>query len=251
MSQIFKFGQRLRALRPHPPSIIAPFGLPSSERRRLLANATGDIELLFFSHKGRLIHKWVHYLPIYERHFAPFRGKPVKILEIGVSKGGSLELWRKYFGPDAIIFGIDVDPGCATVADPPTQVRIGSQADEGFLESVIAEMGRPDIIVDDGSHVAKHQLASFRALFPLLKDGGLYMIEDTHTAYWRPFGGGFGRKGTAIDLAKLIIDDMHAWYHDRKPVTPGKTEVEALHIYDSVIALEKGKRAPPQHIQVE
>ncbi len=68
--------------------------------------------------------------------------------------------------------------------DAPNQVRIGSQDDPAFLRSVIDEMGSPDIILDDGSHVSDHQKISFETLWPLLKVGGLYVIEDLHTAYF-------------------------------------------------------------------
>ena len=172
----------------------------------------GPLETLFFANQGKLAHKWISYLPFYDEVLAPYRGKPVKMLEIGVFKGGSLELWRKYFGLEATIFGIDIDPDCAAYADPPNQVRIGSQADPEFLRRVVAEMGTPDIILDDGSHVANHQLASFSTLFPLLKPGGLYLIEDMHTSYWPGHEGGYGRRGTAVELTKTLIDDMHAWH---------------------------------------
>lgn len=70
----------------------------------------GQIGELFWNNRGPVVHKWHHYLPIYERYLSPLRSRPIRMLEIGVSKGGSLQLWRKYFGPEAVIFGIDIDP---------------------------------------------------------------------------------------------------------------------------------------------
>lgn len=246
MKLAFRIEQRLRRLLRIPAKDVAGFGLESSRRDELLSNASGDIERMIYGHKGRIIDKWTHYPAIYERHFASFRGKPVTMLEIGVYMGGSLELWRSYFGPDATIFGIDIDPQCASRVDPPNQVRIGSQGDPLFLASVIGEMGRPDIILDDGSHIAEHQAASFRALFPSLKNGGLYVIEDAHTSYWRDFQGGYRRAGTAVELAKRLIDDMHHWYHAKG----GNPEIAGLHIYDSVIVIEKGRKDSPRWIRV-
>jgi hypothetical protein len=230
------------------PADIFPFQATESERNAFAAQLQSDIARVFFSRQGRPAHKWVHYLAIYERHFAPFRNKPVRMLEIGVSYGGSLELWRTYFGPNATIFGIDIEPKCASRVDPPNQVRIGSQEDPDFLVSVINEMGPPDIILDDGSHIAAHQLTSFRTLFPLLNKGGLYAIEDTHSAYWRESGGGLGRRQTAVGLAFQIIDDMHAWYHGQPTRTPAKTEITGIHVYDSLIVIEKGDKSPPRHV---
>lgn len=235
---------------------ITPFNVDSAERIHLSATALTDFAKLFYAHKGRLTHKWIHYLDIYERHFAPYRNTPVRMLEIGVSEGGSLELWRKYFGPDATVFGIDINPQCATRVTPPNQVRIGSQTDPQFLRSVVGEMGLPDIILDDGSHVATHQSVSFNTLFPLLQDGGLYVIEDLHTSYFPGLGkrggfeGGYRRKGSAIEYAKEMIDDMHAWYHNKKATTPTKGLVGAIHFYDSMVVIEKRRVDRPSHMLI-
>jgi hypothetical protein len=229
---------------------IAPFELDPARRDEFAAKASSDLARLFFAHQGRLIHKPVHYLDIYDRHFCHWRGKSVRFLEIGVFKGGSLELWREYFGCKATIYGIDIDPNCAQRADFPNHVCIGSQDDPVFLENVVTEMGPPDIILDDGSHIDRHQTASFHALFPLLADGGLYVIEDVCTSYWPTHGGGYRRKGSAIELAKQIIDDMHAWYHFHQPKTPANTLIPAVHIYNSMIVIEKGRNAPLQQIKV-
>ena len=99
-----------------------------------------------------MVHKWHHYLPIYEKYFSPYRDVAPKFLEIGVSKGGSLALWRKYFGSKATIFGIDRDLACQALDGENGQVRIGSQDDPDFLKNVVSEMGGVDIILDDGSH---------------------------------------------------------------------------------------------------
>jgi hypothetical protein len=239
---------------PLPPTldeIMTRFRLDPEQRDGAAAEASGRLAEVFFSHRGRTIHKWVHYLEIYERHFAKYRDTPVKMLEIGVFKGGSLELWREYFGAAATIFGIDINPKCADCVMAPNQVRIGSQADPLFLQKVILEMGTPDIVLDDGSHIGSHQRKSFDTLFPLLNPGSLYVIEDLHTSYWtEPFGGGYRRADTAIGHVKQMIDDMHAWYHDNPTMSPAKTEVGAIHVYDSVVVIEKSIRRQPGHIQV-
>ena len=124
-------------------------------------NALAEI---FYRNEGRPVQKWAHYLDLYDQHFAPFRSTPCKMLEIGVLQGGSLDLWREYFGPQAVLFGIDIDPECALKVTPPSEVLIGSQDDPDFLRSVVDKMGAPNIILDDGSHVARHQRTSFRTL---------------------------------------------------------------------------------------
>jgi hypothetical protein len=213
-----------------------------------IATGSGELADLFWQNTGTIVHKWHHYIPIYERYFGPFRGNPVRMLEIGVSKGGSLDMWRKYLGPDAIIFGIDIDPNCARYDGMCAQVRIGSQADPKFLASVIAEMGGVDIVLDDGSHRNPHINASLDVLFPLLSDGGIYLVEDTHACYWPNFSGGYRLRSSFMERTKAMLDDLHHWYHGR-----GATDVAtrgnlaALHVYDSVVVLEKRAERTPQH----
>lgn len=221
------------------------------DRQRLIAEADSELARMVFEKHGRVVDKWTHYPAVYDRHFSKYRGTGIKMLEIGVFKGGSLELWRDYFGPSATIFGVDINPDCKNFVDAPNQVRIGSQDDHEFLKSVVSEMGGVDIILDDGSHIASHQSASFRALFPLLKTGGLYCIEDVHTAYWPgSYEGGYQRPGTAIELAKGIIDDMHSWYHAQGEQWVPATEVLAVHVYDSICVIEKGQKKRPESIRV-
>lgn len=227
-----------------------------------IAEGHGRTELgrLFFQHNGRSVGKWTQYLSAYDEQFGPYRARfqeagrarPLRMLEIGVLHGGSLELWRKYFGADAILFGIDINPAAGAIDDPGFNVRIGSQADPAFLRRVVDEMGGVDIVLDDGSHIAKHQRASFETLFPMLSDGGLYAVEDLHTSYWLDFGGAYGRGASFIELAKTLIDDMHGSYHGRRPTI----SVDALHqvprltFYDSILFIEKRARPRPTVVSV-
>jgi hypothetical protein len=126
----------------------------------------------------------------------------VRFLEIGVSKGGSLDMWRSYFGPEAVIYGIDIDEACAQFDGRSAQVRIGSQDDPAFLASVVAEMGGVDVVLDDGSHDSRHIRASLDVLFPLLSEGGVYMMEDLHAAYWVSHSGGYRRPSSIMETVK-------------------------------------------------
>ena len=208
----------------------------------------GDLVDLFADNKDFLVHKWHHYIPLYERYFSSFRGRKIRFLEIGVSKGGSLQMWRKYFGDEAIIFGIDINPECKKFNGIAGQVRIGSQADGSFLESVIKEMGGVDIVLDDGSHLMEHIPASLKSLFPHLSNGGIYMIEDLHTAYWKSYGGGYGVKTNFFGFVMDLVDDIHHWYHAKelKQAVISK-DCSGIHIHDSIVVLEKNKVYKPVH----
>lgn len=156
--------------------------------------------------------KWHHYFPIYERTFAPLRARPIKIMEIGVYRGASLKLWREYFHADTQIVGVDIDPSCRECEDAArgVHVRIGSQADQPFLQAVVEEFGPFDLIIDDGSHVASHMLTSFNYLFlDGLNDDGIYFVEDTHSNYFQAFR---DTEFSFMEMAKSLVDVMHAHY---------------------------------------
>lgn len=214
-----------------------------------------DNDLLHLFANGQrecLVHKWHHYIPIYDRYFSGFRGRQIRFLEIGVSKGGSLEMWRQYLGPEAIIFGVDIDPECAKYNGRFAQVRIGSQTDISFLSEVVEEMGGSvDVVLDDGSHNMSDILFSLRTLFPRLNRGGVYFIEDLHTAYWRKNGGGYGSSNNFFNVVRDLIDDMHHWYHGKKMREQLIGEAcSGLHVHDSICVLEKRGVFRPVHSRV-
>lgn len=209
-------------------------------------NFQGDLLHLFAGNKDFVINKWHHYIPLYERYFAPYRGRKIRFLEIGVSQGGSLQMWRKYLGDDAIIYGIDIDPACAQYDGLAGQVRIGSQTDQRFLDDVVKEMGGIDIVLDDGSHHMKHIPDTLTYLFPHLNEGGIYMIEDLHTAYWRAWGGGYRSKKNFFAFVLNLMHGMHHWYHKKGVSHPEiSNSCAGIHVHDSVVVLEKARVFKP------
>ncbi|MBC2835455.1 class I SAM-dependent methyltransferase [Paragemmobacter straminiformis] len=212
---------------------------------------SGDLLDIYTTGSPRLVHKWHHYIPIYDQYFARWRGKPVRFLEIGVFKGGSLSMWRRYLGPEAIIYGIDIDPACAAFNGPEAQVRIGSQDDPDFLRRVVEEMGGVDVVLDDGSHMMGHIRTSLETLFPLLSVGGTYMVEDLHTAYWRLYGGGYLRRTNFFHLVREIVDDMHATYHSKGKRHAAVSDwCAGIHLHDSIVVLDKAQTHRPTHSMV-
>src|SRR5688572_18629971 len=149
------------------------------------------LEALFFGHEGRLVHKWHHYLEIYHRHLQAFRGRSPVLVEIGVFHGGSLEIWKDYFGAGAQIVGIDIDPRCREFEDEATTILIGDQGDRGFLAEVRRRVPRIDILIDDGGHHMAQQIATFEELYPHVQPNGVYLCEDMHTSLKAGYGGGY------------------------------------------------------------
>ena len=125
------------------------------------------------------------YLETYEKYLGGWRDKEFTLLEIGIAAGNSLKMWHEAF-PKAKIIGLDINPDCAGYCPPPIEVFIGSQTDTAFLDSVLAKIGTPDVIIDDGSHVGSDMISTFRHLFPKMKAGGLYVVEDTHAGAYIP-----------------------------------------------------------------
>jgi Methyltransferase domain len=212
---------------------------------------SGDLARVFSETQQGLVNKWHHYLPLYDRYLAPRRGTAFRMLEIGVSHGGSLSMWRRWLGPEATIFGIDINPRCARYDGINGQVRIGSQDDPEFLNRVVDEMGGVDVVLDDGSHVMEHVRASFEILFPRLSVGGLYMIEDLHTAYLPRFGGGLDAPANVFRFASELVDDMHRWYHAAAPHHPDHAQwITGVHAHDSILVIDKQQVQRPRYSKV-
>ncbi len=107
------------------------------------------------------------------------RKKSVKaVLEIGVFHGASLRAWRDFF-PNAVVYGFDVHPSFMLVEDRIQTCLVDStQADEVDLRMVRLNGIQFDLIVDDGSHILRHQLLTLANLWRYVKPGGLYVVED-------------------------------------------------------------------------
>lgn len=211
------------------------------------------LEKYFYSNKGSLIHKWLHYFAIYDRHFNKFRGKPVVIVEFGVSHGGSLQMWKKYFGRRARIIGVDINPECKQLAEKQVEIYIGSQEDKKFLKKLMKEVGHVDIVIDDGGHTVKQQNTTFDEVYSYVRQGGVYLVEDLHTNYWKEFGGGLHKPGTFVERSKALVDQLYAWYsRDTKKLAVDEftRTTPSVHFYDSIIVFEKDTVQEPTHKQI-
>lgn len=206
-----------------------------------------DLEKYFRQNNKRLIHKYLHYFDVYERHFSSYRNKEVVILEIGVSQGGSLQMWKEYFGERARIFGIDVDPRCKNLEEENIKIFIGSQSDRKFLREIKTQIPPIDILIDDGGHTMVQQIVSYEELFDSIKENGVYLCEDVHTSYWASYGGGHKRRGSYIEYSKNFIDYLNAYHSKQRSfrVNGFTKSVDSIHYYDSIVVIEKRKREEP------
>lgn len=190
------------------------------------------------------------YTPHYETHFRAFRKKKFNLLEIGVggydkpySGGSSLRMWKRYF-PKANIFSLDIYD-----KSPHEESRIrifqGSQVDTLFLDKVEQQTGELEIIIDDGSHVNEHVLFTFHYLFPKLKSGGIYVVEDTQTSYWQHYGGQEVERNNMDSIMgyfKSLVDGLNHSEFKNEGFQPSYLDlnITSIHFYHNLIFIYKG-----------
>lgn len=216
-------------------------------------DSDSHIRKLFYQHSGNLIHKWDHYLDIYSEYLSKYRGQKVTMLEIGISHGGSLQLWKEYFGANCEIFAIDINPECSKFAKDNIKIFIGSQADTEFLTDVANQISELDFVLDDGGHFMDQQDISFEILFSKVKQGGLYIVEDTHTSYWPEFDGGLRKNGTFVEKSKALIDSLyehHLLAGDDVRIDDITQNIESISFHDSMVIFKKRLRPKPFHKQI-
>lgn len=172
---------------------------------------------------------------IYERYLGSRRRDAVTLLEIGVWRGASLRMWRDYF-PLGGIFGIDVNPDAASQAGPRIEIFVGDQADEELLARVVAQTGPLDVVIDDGSHRVEQQMPTLAFLWPHVKPGGIYVVEDTHTSYLESYGMGWRRPGSTISELTGYVDDLHGDWHQEAAT---HSDLEFVHFYPGTCVLGK------------
>lgn len=163
---------------------------------------------LYGSHRGRISQKWEGYLEAYESILADRRGDALSLLEIGVQNGGSLEVWARYLERAETLIGCDVDPACGelTFEDGRISVVVGDVGDARTVDRIAQIAPALDIIIDDGSHRSPDIIAAFVRLFPLVRDGGVYIVEDLHCSYLEGFGGGLFAQRSALSFLRRLTD---------------------------------------------
>jgi hypothetical protein len=188
---------------------------------------TTPLEAYFENHKeGPGIWKWRHYFDIYHRHLEKFIGKEVNIVEVGIFSGGSLGMWREYFGPKCHIYGIDIEPACKCYENESTTVVIGDQEDRGFWKKTLNEIPPIDILIDDGGHMPNQQRVTLEETLPYIKPGGVYICEDIH-------GIGNGFSTFASGLASQLNS-----FSSNKPTQIQKV-IHSMHFYPFLTVIEK------------
>jgi len=151
--------------------------------------------------------KYKNYFSIYSKLFEKYVNKKITFVEIGILNGGSLFVWKKYFGKNAKIIGIDLNPNAKKFEKYGFKIFIGDQADPKFWKKFFKKENNIDIILDDGGHTNKQQIITTNSCIPNINNGGMLVIEDTHTSYQKEFNN--SSKYSFINYSKKIIDDIN------------------------------------------
>jgi hypothetical protein len=204
---------------------------------------------LFNSSKNRSI-KWKKYFPIYEKLFEKYRNKEVTFVEIGVLDGGSLEIWKKYFGAKSRIIGIDNNPQCKKLEDKDCEIYIGSQSDPLFWNNFYKQIGNIDIILDDGGHTNDQQIISLIESIKYINDGGLHVVEDVHSSYQKHYGNPY--KYSFINFSKKTIDDINSTFPNIKNFNYSlNKKIYSVEFFESIVAFKIDKNLCEQNSLIE
>ena len=152
--------------------------------------------------------KHKNYFKIYDHIFKKYIGKKIILVEIGVLNGGSLFMWRNFFGENAEIIGIDLNPNAKKWEKHGFKIFIGNQSDPNFWRDFFKKVGNVDIVIDDGGHTNKQQVFTLLETIPNINDNGMLVVEDVHSSYMTKFRN--PSKYSFISFSKIIVDELNS-----------------------------------------
>jgi len=206
------------------------------------ANSENPLARYFESHQdGRGILKWLHYFDIYHRYFQKFVGKEVHVVEIGIFSGGSLDMWKEYFGPNCRIYGVDIQEECKAYEDARTKIFVGDQGDRAFWQSFKRSVPRVDIVIDDGGHLPHQQMVTLEEMLPHVRPGGVFLCEDIHGVHQ-------GFTAYSYGLADRL--NAYATNKEGSAIEPSEFQrsIHAVHLYPYVTVIEKADSVVDQFV---
>jgi len=201
---------------------------------------------------------------LYDQYFADLVDQPVTLLELGVYTGESLKVFASFFERGTLI-GVDVEDRHVDLSDYPNALfTLGDQRSAEQLDTICAAHapGGLDIVIDDASHYGAWSWRSYEILFPHLKRGGLYIVEDWATGYWDDWLDGsryqefpaVPRDGEPpkrlpshdfgmVGFVKRLVDEA-VWHGIRPSINAPCTQprkLEWMHVHPEFVALRKSR----------
>jgi hypothetical protein len=194
-----------------------------------------------FKNSNYLSIKLTSYFQVYEELLSKYKNKKIVFVEIGVFNGGSLFMWRDYFGPEARIIGLDFNPGAKKWEKDGFEIFIGNQSDPAFWDNFFATVGDVDVILDDGGHTNEQQIVTTHQCIPHIKDDGMLIVEDTHSSYLKAFGN--PSKYSFMNYAKQLMDSINSRFPSvNASKNPLQNIVYSMSIYVSIVCFNINRK---------
>lgn len=186
--------------------------------------------------------KWSNYFEIYENLFKKFVNKKITFVEIGIGNGGSLFMWKKFFGKNARIIGIELNPDAKKLEKFGFEIFIGDQSDPFFWKKFYKKVGKIDVLLDDGGHKNIQQITSFMESYNNINQNGIIVVEDTHTSYMKKKGFKNPSNYSFINFCNLIIENLHRRNPSaNKRLNILSKKIESIYFYDSIVSINFGQ----------
>ena len=182
--------------------------------------------------------KYDTYFQTYEEMFSKYVGKKITFVEVGVLQGGSLFMWKEYFGKDARIIGIDLHPNAKELEKHGFEIYIGSQSDKNFWKNFYSKVGKIDILLDDGGHVNDQQIITLSESVHNINDNGIIVTEDVHTSYFKKFGN--PSKYSFVNYSKYLVDVVNSRFPEIKnnKINDFSKKIYSISFYASMVAIK-------------
>jgi len=187
--------------------------------------------------------KWSNYFEIYENLFKRFKNKKITLVEVGVGNGGSLFMWRNYFGKKAKIIGVELNPEAKKLEKNGFKIFIGDQSTPNFWKSFYKKIGKIDILIDDGGHTNLQQITTLMESINYINHDGMIVVEDTHTSFMKNKGFKNPSKFSFINFTSSIVETLHR----RNPMIKKKLNylskiVNSVEYFDSITVINIAKK---------
>ena len=189
----------------------------------------------FFKSSPKYSIKWSNYFDIYQNLFKKFVNKKIILVEVGVGDGGSLFMWRNFFGKKAKIIGIELNPEAKKLEKYGFKIFIGDQSNPNFWKNFYNKVGKIDILIDDGGHTNLQQVTTVMESLKNIRKGGMIVVEDTHTSFMYEKGFKNPSKFSFINFASEIIEIIHRRNPMlKKNVNIFSKKIRSIEFYDSI-----------------
>jgi hypothetical protein len=185
--------------------------------------------------------KYKKYFSVYDQLFSGYRDQEITFIEVGVLQGGSLFMWRDFFGPKARIIGIDLNPDAKRWEEHGFEIYIGDQSQSDFWQDFKKSVPNFDVLLDDGGHTNLQQLVTLFVTSKIVNPQGLIVIEDTHTSYQKEFGN--PSRFSFINVSKRLIDNLNLRFENTSAKKIIPEGIHSIEYFESIVAFKFSKAA--------